>query len=645
MPGVGTTHHIQLGGHYYLLKPGSYQKKVAPQFGARFTTGDPDYNNLSIWQHWAQKCFVGGMDAEVWEDDAMYDDGVGVDTTKHEMVRLSRDLLRGGGSNWAVGATSRPRKFVIYNNKLYCVTVPETDVASTLWEYVPASDGWTQIATFPASFHVYAIGTFDGKLFVGGRTVASTTVLRYSTGTLATWTTITNPTGVTEAVTAFRSFQQKLYVAYGAQIWRLKDNQTWDGNVVFYKTNANSESNYITAMESHLGFLYMLSQNGHIHRTDGNSTFDIWNWDGGTRGVALRSFDGRLFVITYEYTETANTGFGVLYQMSGSAVTQLKRWGKDTEANIIGSLTVHDRRLFYGASNLLGMQAGFGVAVYDPIEDAHSILASNSDTTSFALSGTANSSHVVDDVIFFKGYMFVSVRGHGLFKTQYKPQDAKRSVIVGTRTYDISKAGAQPNPQNGGWLTTSTYDAGTVGLRKLWRKITVDYSIPNTNTSIHVEYSTNEGQSWTSCGTITAVGNRVNHTFTLDNVIANTFKLRFTLRSVNQLSSPHLFGFVVSYLPLPEPNWMWTFTIVLPLQQKLLDGTTETVDTEAELAFLSSTYRTKAMIVFQDIDGTYWSSSTAEGTIIYDLIVWVPNIHSTLEGEVQVTLLESLETV
>ena len=51
MPGVGTTHHISLGGHYYLLKPASYQKRVAPQFGARFTTGDPDYNNLSFWQH------------------------------------------------------------------------------------------------------------------------------------------------------------------------------------------------------------------------------------------------------------------------------------------------------------------------------------------------------------------------------------------------------------------------------------------------------------------------------------------------------------------------------------------------------------------------------------------------------------------
>ena len=643
MPGVGTTHHIQLGGHYYLLKPGSYQRKVAPQFGARFTTGDPDYNNLSIWQHWAQKCFVGGMDAEEWSDDAMYDDGVGVDTTDHEMVRLSRDLLRGVGTNWDVGATSRPRKFVIYNNKLYCITIPETDVASALWEYAPGSDGWTSVATFPASFRAYCVGTFDGKLYVGGKVVAGATSLRFSSGTLTTWTTVTNPAGVTEAVTALKSFQQKLYVAYGAQIWRQKDNQTWDGNVVFYKANLNSESNYITAMEAHLGFLYMLSNNGHIHRTDGNSTFDIWNWDGGTRGVALRSFDGRLFVITYEYTETANTGFGVLYQMSGSAVTQLKRWGKDTEANIIGSLTVHDRRMFYGASNLLGMQAGFGVAVYDPVEDAHSIVASNSDTTTFPRSGTANSSHCVDDVIFFKGYMFVSVRGHGLFKTQYKPLDAKRSVTVGTRTFDMTRAGGGIAPQNGGWLTTSTYDAGTIGLRKLWRKVTIDYSLPSTSTQLYVEYSTNEGQSWTAMGSITTVGNRVSQTFTLNNVIANTFKLRITLRSTNQTSSPVLFGFVVSYLPLPEPNWMWTFTIVLSESQQLMDGTTAAVDTEAEVAFLANLYRTKAMVNYIDVDGVSWAASAQPGTIVYDMTTWMPNLTQPLEAEVQITLLESVE--
>lgn len=647
MPGVGTTHHVEIGGHYYLIKPGSYSKRAAPQFGARFTTGDPDYNNLSFWQHWAQRCWVGGMDAEEWADDAMYDDGVGVNTTEHEKVTLSRDLARGAGANWALTANAVGHKAVIYNQKLYVVSLTAPGVESELWEYIPGSDGWSKITAFTGVV-ARSVGTFDGKLFIGGLNTGGTApILKYSNGNLGTWTTVTNPAGVasaTKTVRAMRAFQQKFYVAFGTHVWRMKDDQTWDGNTVFYKADQNSESNYIVNFEVHLGFLYGISDNGHIHRTDGNTTFDIWNWDGGTKGVAIKSFDGRLFVITYEYSNTAEVGYGVLYQMSGSAMTELKRWGKATESNIIGSLMVHDRKLWYGASNLLGMRAGFGVAVYDPVEDAHSIHASNSDTVTFPRGVSPFTAHIVDDVIVFQGRIYAFVRGHGAVQTPYAPRDL-RGTGVGTRRFDITGAGVAAGPQNGGWFTSSTYDAGTPGLRKLWRKVTIDYSLPNANVSITVEYSTDNGNTYTALPTITSpTGLRLRKDFWLNNVISVSFKLRVTLRSTSSTQTPYFLGWTVSYIPIPEPNWLWTFTIVLSEKQQLMDGTDATVDTEAELLFLDNLFRSKQLIRFVDVDGKQWASATEPGVMIYDIQTYLLDLTQPLEGEVTLTLLEAVET-
>lgn len=647
MPTVGVTHNIALNGRYYMLRPGSYSKRVAPQFGARFSTGDPDFNNMSMWQHWAQRCFVGGMDAEVYADDAMYDQGVGVDTSTHERVTLSRDLARGAGANWALGGTAYPRKFFVYNNLLYVLTMTSGGVASKLWKYDSGTDGWTEIASlFALGLHARCVAVFDGKLYVGGATTGSVTKLYYSTGVLAAWTLVTPPVGVSDSVRAMRSFQQRLYVAYGVQVWRLKEDITWDGNVVFYKASALSESNYITAFEPHLGFLYFLSNNGHVHRTDGNSTFDIWNWDGATTGVAIKSFDGRLFIATYEYTTTADVGYGVLYQMSGSAMTELKRWGKDTEANTLGSLMTFDRHLFYGAGNLFGMRRGFGVAAYDPIEDAHSIIASNGDTVTYAPGAAPYTAMLVDDVFYYSGYLWASVRGHGAFRVLYKPRDWAN----GLRLYDVSSAGGSPGAQNGGWFTTSTYDAGTPGVRKLWRKIIVDYVLPTSACSITVERSMDNGTSWTVVGTISVANGAVatareRKEFFLNNIQAVSMKLRMTLRSTAASVSPTFYGFVVSYVPIPEPNWLWSFTIAMTERQELVDGTEETNDTAEEISFLRDAYRTKQMLTFTDIDGSIWATAGQPGVIIYDIEFRIPDPSSVpLEGEIVVTLLEAVET-
>jgi len=173
MPGVGTTHHVRLGGHYYIVKPGSYQKKPAPMFGARFTTGDPDFNNLSMWQHWSQNCWIGGIDQDLWADDAMFDEGIGLDTSEHEKATLTRDAVRGSGSNWAMASGSANGNSgtiaFIYGEKLYAYGKPAASSEGHLYRYDLSSDGWTRITSLDAkNITGQSVAIFDGKVFIGG---------------------------------------------------------------------------------------------------------------------------------------------------------------------------------------------------------------------------------------------------------------------------------------------------------------------------------------------------------------------------------------------------------------------------------------------------------------------------------------------
>jgi hypothetical protein len=625
---VGLTHHLQLANEYLMVRSNTYQKKKAPTFGARITTGDPDYNNLSIWQHWVQKCWVGGMGAERWTDPEMFEDDVGLDTTVHEKVSLSRYLDKGVGANWGLGGVGSVfgYKFVVFKDVLYCLVKTDGAVASRMYSY-SATAGWTAVVMPGTAFNAHTVVAFDGSLFLGG-TEAGVAKL-YWADTVGTWSPIANPVNVSNTVTCLGVFNQRLYVSYGPTVWRLKDDLSWDGNTLFYKANANSGSNYISAMEVHLGYLYMLSQNGHLHRTDGNNTFDIWSWDGQTAGVSLRSYDNKLFVGTYEFTDTPDVGFGVLYQFTGAAVTELKRWGKVGKATSIGNMAVYGRRLYYGASSLLGEGNGFGVAMYDSVSDGHSIYAVQMDTTTYPDASGIGTAWLVDDVFVFGGKLFAATRGHGVFVTQ----DSFKDAVNGLARYTAS-----------GLMTSSLYDAGTPGLQKLWQKVMVHCAVPD-STSFTLQYSLDNGANWVNAvnpnNAWVTVGEQ--HTIHLNNVRSTQFKWRITLASTVSTASPTLRGVVVAYLPQPEPNWMWTFTVPMTYKWELLDGTEETKDTNRLIALFEQAFRNQDLVRFVDIDGKVWAS-TGPGVLIYDLSVVHYDVETpNREADLRFTILETVE--
>ena len=114
--------------------------------------------------------------------------------------------------------------------------------ASTLWSYDAATDGWVSVA-IPATMCIQSMAAFDGKMYIGGRTTGSPNAVLYWATAPGTWNLRANPAGVpTGGIYAMQQYNGKLYVAFNTQVWREKDDQTWDGSTVFYKVNANSAS-------------------------------------------------------------------------------------------------------------------------------------------------------------------------------------------------------------------------------------------------------------------------------------------------------------------------------------------------------------------------------------------------------------------
>lgn len=653
---VGTTHHVKINGQHFLVRPGSYRKRPAPLFGPRFTTGDPDYNNLSMWQHWVQRCWVGGFGAETWRDDAMFHEGVGIDGRQHEVMVLARDLGPNGATrttaNWALGNGANPtetfqsRKFITYAGKLYCLEPNDAGNNSFLWRFNYATSDWTLVRTFGV-FGV-AMEYFTGVLWFG----LEGTDLQYMDGS-ETFYNFPKPGGVTDVVYAMSVYKSRMYVDFRGKIWRIKTDPatgatSWDGSTVFFETDGDPR--YAVTMAVHLGFLYIGTINGRIYRTDGNQTHELWDFDGVVSIIDMASYDGRLFVSCQEATDGTSGAEAVLYQFSGAAVTELKRWGRLGQKINTGKLRVIGHQLMFGAGSLLGMGTGFGVASYDPREDAYHLVASNRDGVNYPDFSGFRISHLVSDIYFFAGWVFCAVVGYGVFRFALSHQDVSRFAAF----YDTTASGETLASQNGGWFASSDFDAGTPGLMKMWNAITIEVDLPTNETGLYVEYSLDGGINWVGVGSVTTsipTGERIRRSLVLGDGVTPVrgprFKYRITLRTVNSARTPQLRGVIVRYLPVPEPNWMWEFTLELSESQELLDGTVQEPNNVTKINALRTPFRTQALVHFQDRDLTEYAGAGKPGVLIYSLEESVPVpgpiSDGPIETEVRVVLLEAIE--
>jgi hypothetical protein len=248
---------------------------------------------------------------------------------------------------------------------------------------------------------------------------------------------------------------------------------------------------------------------------------------------------------------------------------------------------------------------------------------------------------MVDDVFVFGGYLFVSVRGWGLFRTALRFRD----IALQEATFDLTGNGPDNLPPNGGFLTSSDYDAGTPGLDKLWRLVRVTCELPDDGATVGIEYSLDGGTTYVALPTITKTGPAVRYTSTLplQNVHGTRLKYRLSMRSSTLASTPKVRGVAWNYLPMPEPNWAWDMSVVITRQNELLDGSIEQPDTNDTFTYLQTLFRDGNLIEYTDIDGRQWAVD-GPGVLMLKYQEDLRFLNADVrEGEVRLTLLEAVE--
>jgi hypothetical protein len=111
--------------------------------------------------------------------------------------------------------------------------------------------------------------------------------------------------------------------------------------------------------------------------------------------------------------------------------------------------------------------------------------------------------------------------------------------------------------------------------------------------------------------------------------------------------SPVVRGISVSYLPQPEPNWLWNLSFVVMHEQTLNDGTVESVYTKEVIDFIQQSFRNGDPVTFVDIDGRPWEVNGQPGVLIQDMtfVYHVPGYGTDPpEGRFNLTLLEVAES-
>jgi hypothetical protein len=191
----------------------------------------------------------------------------------------------------------------------------------------------------------------------------------------------------------------------------------------------------------------------------------------------------------------------------------------------------------------------------------------------------------------------------------------------------------------------------------LFNAITVHVDLPTTACTAFVEYSVDGGITWGLAGGTTASAT-VDGTGRVRKVIkfqsgglrATRLKYRITLRTTDTTRSPQLRSVVVRYIPLPEPNWRWDFSVIVSESQELLDGTVQELDSAAlaaKINAIENAFRSQALVNFKDVDSQEWTVGGGAGVLVLDMRKEYPHPGPDSEGGkeaiLHVALIEAVE--
>jgi hypothetical protein len=167
-----------------------------------------------------------------------------------------------------------------------------------------------------------------------------------------------------------------------------------------------------------------------------------------------------------------------------------------------------------------------------------------------------------------------------------------------------------------GWLKTSEWDFGWSNDAKLFGSIYLEHRALVQGESITVEYSVDGGTTYTSLGT-SAIAGATSKTFTLDNVVGLTIKLRLTLTGPGT-STPTLTKVVVRAAAMTDKSRSWDLRLLAIRDwggRDAIDRLLQAHDKQAQLNFVDIDEQEYKVVIEQMIVDSLPSKDHSRGTI------------------------------
>lgn len=523
---------------------------------------DLDYKDSSSFLPWAQSDWAGGFQDEQWKDNAAFFDGsdleyIPVFGQVSLLNAISSDLKNFG--TFSFGASQEFRDNLYIGNSALG--------GAELWK-VSGSDVFTQVTTgWTTIGSVFDMEEHHGLLWLGLDTSGADSPLQTFDGG-ATFADIT----ITGSLASSNVIRMVVRIGERIYIGGFKD-VVGDGDALAF-----SDDDGATWTD--------LITNTGINRTIREGTDSL----------------GILYILIEDGIQTE------LWQVNGTIVTQIYRWNNLLQSSI---------RSWNGIVYIRGIQDGKerrykwdGSTLSVVFEERVSglDLANTQSSPMIPWRENLHSYGVIyDGIINFPGFVYKE-SGNKFFPFAVWGDSANQSLYFqGLDTSGdlvIRKVNASAF-QTSGSFTTGRFFASKIAVDKLWHSVIIQFEELAADETIQVEFSTDDGASFTSIGTITDTLAGTNTEFTLffpENTTSRKIQLRVTLGG-DGTSTPVVQAFNLRYLILGDHRFRWQLDLVAYDDYTLLDGRTEEQKRADELRQVLYQAQLRRQIVdFEDVD-------------------------------------------
>ena len=174
----------------------------------------------------------------------------------------------------------------------------------------------------------------------------------------------------------------------------------------------------------------------------------------------------------------------------------------------------------------------------------------------------------------------------------------------GTNTIDEYDTKPNNDRQTTGFITTNVFDANIPALDKLFYDVTITFDALVSGQAIEVQYSTNDGSTFTSLGTasFTTDGAIINKSFLFGaSIVTKKMILKFILTGGGS-NTPSFNDYSCRYLPFVNYTKLWNLNINCGDEVKRLDGRLMETTARQLKGILEGAWWNKSVLDFQDFD-------------------------------------------